>query len=144
MDVSRNRARSKRQIFRSISNLNFVFRLKQGDEEEGDAESKKESDENKNQPIYHHSECETHCRKNSQITKCMGRCPSRPSLVRSVSDVGRGTCQQLATYHSKVKSLPDLASKCSEALCEYRPEKVVRYNMQHFSAKDSEPEKEPT
>ena len=121
------------------------FICMQGEEDDQNLSLKDEGDENKNQTIYEHSECEErHCRKSSQITKCTGRCHSRPSLVRSVSDVGRGVCQQMTPYNSKckVKSLPDLASKCSEGLCEFREEKVVRYKIQH-STKDLEVE-EPT
>ena len=118
--------------------------LAQGEEEDHNLSLKEENDESKNQTIYQHEECERRCRKSSQITKCTGRCPSRPSLVRSVSDVGRGACQQMVAYHSKckVKSLPDLATMCSGGLCDYREDNVMRYKAQH-STRDLEID-EPT
>ena len=127
---------SKTYILKHLENL---FYSGKGEEEEEDLRIKEDNSEGRNEPVYHHSECESQCHKKSQLTECTGRCPSRPSLIRSVSDVGRNPCQHLAAYNAKCKgkSLPDLATKCSEELCEYRPEKMVRYKV-HYSTKESD------
>ncbi|XP_065065604.1 voltage-dependent T-type calcium channel subunit alpha-1H-like isoform X3 [Rhopilema esculentum] len=87
-----------------------------------------------------HQDTSYDCQKRSHLTKCTGRCQRRPSLIRSVSDVGRSSCQQIASLHSKckVKSLPDLALKYNEPVCDFIPEKLVRCDS-HFSLKEPNP-----
>ena len=77
---------------------------------------------------------------NHLLTKCTSRCQRRPSLVRSVSDIGQGTCQQLVAYNakSKVHSLPDLPSVFPDTACKYATDNSVIACKHHHANFDAE------